>query len=73
MADCDKMWAYFNNEERQVAYFKSVEARRPIIGAWLQKGWLEKLVRTCGFREVKAVDQDPKLIYADFRYVRAKV
>ena len=68
IADRDKLWEYFNNDERQGAYFKSVEERKPIIGAWLQKEWLERLVKSCGFDEVRVIPQDSRLIYSDFRY-----
>lgn len=66
--DRSKLWAYFNDEARRAAYFDGIRQGRPIIGTWLDKIWLENLCTCAGFSSPKAVDQDPALIYADFRF-----
>jgi len=66
--DRDKLWGYFNTPERQAAYFDGLARGERIIGSWLERGWLEKLCRAAGFVEAQAMPQDPRLIYADFRF-----
>lgn len=66
--DRSKLWTYFNDEARRVAYFDGIRQGHPIIGTWLDKIWLENLCTCSGFSSARAVDQDPALIYADFRF-----
>ncbi|SDQ16317.1 Methyltransferase domain-containing protein [Paraburkholderia fungorum] len=66
--DRSKVWGYFNDPVRRDAYFSGLEKRQPIIGTWLDGEWIEKLCIAMGFSEATAVAQDPRLIYADFRF-----
>jgi len=66
--DRSKLWDYFNEPTREKAYFDGIEQKRPVIGSWLDKYWLEKLFRSAGFAEARAIPQDETLIYSDFRY-----
>lgn len=66
--DRSKLWGYFNDSTREKAYFDGIEQKRPIIGSWLDKNWLETLCRSAGFAEARAIAQDATLIYSDFRY-----
>jgi cyclopropane fatty-acyl-phospholipid synthase-like methyltransferase len=63
-----KLWDYFNDATRREAYFSGLEARQPIIGTWLDREWIERLCIAAGFSEATALPQDPRLIYADFRF-----
>lgn len=66
--DRSKLWDYFNDDTRRDAYFDGLEQRKPIIGSWLDAGWIERLCLASGFVSAKAVVQHEELIYADFRY-----
>lgn len=66
--DREKLWLYFNNVDRIKSYFKAVASRRPIIGTWIERGWIERLCEANGFDLACAADQDKKLIYSDFRF-----
>ncbi|MEM5400570.1 class I SAM-dependent methyltransferase [Paraburkholderia unamae] len=63
-----KIWSYFNTPTRQEAYFSGLEKRQPIIGTWLDRDWSENLCMAMGFSDAKAVAQDQRLIYSDFRF-----
>jgi ubiquinone/menaquinone biosynthesis C-methylase UbiE len=66
--DRKKLWKYFDTIARQDIYFDALERREPIIGTWLDAEWIEKLCFSSGFTAAHAVEQNDKLIYADFRY-----
>lgn len=66
--DRAKLWDYFNDDTRRAAYFDGLEQRKPIIGSWLDAGWLERLCLASGFVSAGALPQHEELIYADFRY-----
>jgi len=66
--DANKLWDYFNTPERKSVYFEGLATKKPIIGSWLTKEWLEHLAKSVGFTDVIVKDQDPKLIYSDFRF-----
>ncbi len=54
--DADRLWNYFNNEERENAYFNSIKDSKPIIGFWYTKEFLLKLGNFIGFKECKVLD-----------------
>jgi cyclopropane fatty-acyl-phospholipid synthase-like methyltransferase len=66
--DRTRLWDYFNDDIRRMAYFDGLEQRKPIIGSWLDAGWVEKLCLASSFTSAVAVPQNEELIYADFRY-----
>jgi len=66
--DRAKLWDYFNDDIRRAAYFDGLEQRKPIIGSWLDAGWIERLCLASGFASAEAVLQHEELIYADFRF-----
>ena len=66
--DRQKLWGYFNTDDRVNAYFDGIGSQKPIIGTWLDADWIEKLCLHAGFKKVEIIQQDPKLIYSDFRY-----
>ena len=66
--DRQKLWDYFNTRDRLDAYFDGIGSNKPIIGTWLDADWVEGLCLHAGFKKVEIIQQDPKLIYSDFRY-----
>jgi cyclopropane fatty-acyl-phospholipid synthase-like methyltransferase len=66
--DRHRLWDYFNDDARRVAYFDGLAQRKPIIGSWLDAGWLEQLCLSSGFASAHHIAQHRDLIYADFRY-----
>ena len=66
--DLRKLWNYFNTPDRVRAYFDGIGSQKPIIGTWLDPDWIEALCLHAGFKKVEIIQQDPKLIYSDFRF-----
>lgn len=66
--DRRKLWEYFNDPQRQAAYFNGLEKGQPMIGTWLDPQWITNLCHAAGFSQARAVDQPSGLIYADFRF-----
>ena len=66
--DRQKLWDYFNTPERVSLYFDGIGSQKPIIGTWLDPDWIEMLCLRSGFKKVRIIQQDTKLIYSDFRY-----
>jgi len=66
--DMDRLWTFFNNNERETAYFESVKEEKEIIGTWFNKEWLQKLSSYAKFKEGIILDQHPAMIYSFFRY-----
>lgn len=66
--DRQKLWNYFNTTDRVSLYFDGIGSQKPIIGTWLDPNWIKALCLSLGFRKVKIIQQDSKLIYSDFRY-----
>jgi len=63
-----KLWDYFNTPERVALYFDGIGSKKPIIGTWLYPDWIEMLCLRSGFKKVRIIQQDTRLIYSDFRY-----
>ena len=66
--DKNKIWNYFNNEDRKNVYFQGLSNKQPIIGTWIDKKWINELFLSAGFNNIKIIDQHPDLIYSDFRF-----
>ncbi len=66
--DSDKIWSFFNNKEREEAYFESNKNEKPIVGTWYCKYFLVKLSEYCGFKESKVINQQRDMIYSHFRF-----
>jgi len=66
--DRDKIWKFFNTEERENAYFNSLENDTPIIGNWFNKSVLGKLASYCGFSKSEIINQNEDMINAHYRF-----
>jgi hypothetical protein len=66
--DADRRWAFFDRAERERAYFESVEAGAPLLGAWYDREWLGRLARYAGFVEAVTIDQPIGLPFAHYRF-----
>ncbi len=66
--DREKIWKFFNTEERENAYFNSLENNTPIIGNWFNKSVLEKLASYCGFSKFEIINQNEDMINAHYRF-----
>lgn len=66
--DAQRIWSFFDTPERERAYFDSVCADKPIIGTWIDPGWLTRLGAYAGFSEASVIPQPRDFPYAHYRY-----
>ena len=66
--DLSRKFSFFNNTERQKAYFDSLVKDEPIIGTWFDKEFLQKAGIYCGFNESIVLDQPIDQINSHYRF-----
>jgi len=66
--DADRLWNFFNNAERENAYFDSLKFDKPIIGTWLRRDWLSKLGNYAGFTNAQVIEHPEDFPYAHYRF-----
>ena len=66
--DQEQIWTFYDDQDRETAYFDSVKCGKPIIGTWFDKKFLEKLSAHVGFSESEILPQPKQLIYSSYRY-----
>jgi cyclopropane fatty-acyl-phospholipid synthase-like methyltransferase len=66
--DSDKIWSFFNTEERQKVYLESIKNDRPIIGTWFSKEFLCKAASYAGFSDCAHIVQPDELINHHYRF-----
>lgn len=66
--DRTRIWSFFNNDERQAAYFRNVRDAQAVVGTWYEQDWLQRLGFYAGFSEVRIIEQPPYMINHSHRY-----
>ena len=66
--DQEKLWNYFNNQERERVYFESIRNETPIIGNWFTKTFLLKLAKHSNYSEYRIITQHKKMINSHYRF-----
>ena len=66
--DSPRIWNFYNNPEREDAYFRNVMDGTPILGTWFDRVWLTKLARHAGFKQAEALDQPEEFLYSHYRF-----
>ncbi len=66
--DSARMWCFFDDAEREDAYFRNRENDTPILGTWFDRTWLVNLARHAGFRSAVASDQPSDFLYSHYRF-----
>jgi cyclopropane fatty-acyl-phospholipid synthase-like methyltransferase len=66
--DRDRIWEFFDSDERRRIYFDSLKNGRPAIGTWFDGGWLARLGKYAGFSDVEVLRQPEYLPYAHYRF-----
>jgi len=66
--DLKRRWTFFNTDERRRIYFDNLLDDKAIVGTWFEKEWFDYVTNYIGFKKGKFLEQDPKLIYAKFRF-----
>ena len=66
--DQERIWNFFNTNERAQAYFDSIRNEKPILGTWFSPQWLAGLGRWAGFREVNILSQPEDLPGSHYRF-----
>ncbi|MCD4832932.1 MAG: class I SAM-dependent methyltransferase [Bacteroidales bacterium] len=66
--DIEKIWVYYNNDEREFDFFQSLENMTPIIGSWFNKDFLLKLSKYCGFKNCEIIEQEQYMINSHYRF-----
>lgn len=66
--DQQRIWNFFNSDEREANYFANELADTTIIGNWYDKQWLVKLAKFSGFSDAKVISQPDDFPYAHYRF-----
>ena len=66
--DLDRLFRFFNTDDRQKIYFDNLLSGEAIVGHWYQKEWFQNLTNYVGFSEGKHLRQNEKLLNAHFRF-----
>jgi ubiquinone/menaquinone biosynthesis C-methylase UbiE len=66
--DEERKFNFFNNHDRQKAYFNSVLNEEPIIGSWFTKDFIQKLGEFTGFKKSEIIYQPASYINAHYRF-----
>lgn len=66
--DRERLWDFFNTDERERAYFDSIKNDKPIIGTWFRSEWLVKLGTNTGFKHIKILQQPEGFPYSHYRF-----
>jgi len=66
--DRSRLWDFFNNDQRQGAYFDALKKDAPLIGAWFESQWLKNLGKHVGFNKVDILAQPHHLPYSHYRF-----
>jgi cyclopropane fatty-acyl-phospholipid synthase-like methyltransferase len=66
--DQERIWDFYNSQDREKVYFESVKNNKPIIGTWFNAKWLEKLGVYANFNNIKVCQQPSHFPYAHFRF-----
>lgn len=66
--DQQRIWNFFDSQERERAYFEAVKVGKPIVGTWFESGWLERLGRHVGFDKVEVLRQSVGFPFAHYRF-----
>jgi cyclopropane fatty-acyl-phospholipid synthase-like methyltransferase len=66
--DSEKIWSFFNTQERQKVYLESIKNDTPIIGTWFSKEFLCKAASYAGFSDCTHIVQPDELINHHYRF-----
>jgi ubiquinone/menaquinone biosynthesis C-methylase UbiE len=66
--DAASKFSFFNNCDREKAYFDSIIKDSPIIGTWFDKEFVRKAGIYSGFKESIVVDQPQDYINSHYRF-----
>ena len=66
--DSQRIWSFYNSQEREDIYFQNTMEGTPILGTWFDRLWLEKLALHTGFSHAQALDQPDEYWYSHYRF-----
>jgi len=66
--DVEKLFDYFNTNDRRVAYFESLLSKKSIIGTWFSKEFLAYLSTYVGFKKFTIIDQPDYQFNSHYRF-----
>lgn len=66
--DSNRIWEFYDSDEREHAYFTNVMSGTPILGTWFDRLWLKKLAKHAGFRGVEILEQPADYPYSHYRF-----
>ena len=66
--DMEKIWFFYNSEERERIYFESMKNEKPLIGTWFTKSWLVKLGKYVNCKEIGILSQRNEFPYSHYRF-----
>jgi ubiquinone/menaquinone biosynthesis C-methylase UbiE len=66
--DAALIWNFFNNKDREKAYFESVLTEEPIVGQWFDKAFIQKGGKFAGFSDVQIISQPAYQFNSHYRF-----
>ena len=66
--DRERLWNFFNTDERERAHFDAMKNDKPIIGTWFDPEWLAKLGGYVGFEHIEVLQQPGNFPYSHYRF-----
>ncbi|MBU2260233.1 class I SAM-dependent methyltransferase, partial [Patescibacteria group bacterium] len=66
--DLEKKWSFYNNADRERAYFDAVKNDKAIVGTWFTKQFLINLANYSNYKIAKVIEQHKDMIYSHFRF-----
>jgi len=64
----ERIWNFFNTNERAQAYFDSIRNEEPILGTWFSPQWLAELGKQAGFQGIEILSQHDDLPGSHYRF-----
>ena len=66
--DRNRIWNFFNTEERISSYYQATLEGNSALGTWYDRKWLENLAIDCGFTAASSFDQPEQYWYSHYRF-----
>jgi ubiquinone/menaquinone biosynthesis C-methylase UbiE len=66
--DRNKLWNFYNTEERKSFYFSDLKVNKNYIGTWFNRDFFENLSSYIGFKKAYLIEQHADLLNSASRY-----
>ncbi len=66
--DSERIWRFYDTEQRRGLYFEQTMAGAPILGTWINRTWLRHLACHAGFEQCVPMEQPSSYWYSHYRF-----